>query len=149
MNKVKQLNGTEIKSFLNSIDCFILDCDGVLWRGNKPIPGVADSLHLLRKLNKQLIFVSNNSTKTRNQLQQKITSFGIQCNKEEVFGSAYATAVYLSSINFQKKVYIVGEKSIGIELDEVGINYRGIREHAFIPSNIDEVTPLIKHDNEV
>jgi phosphoglycolate/pyridoxal phosphate phosphatase family enzyme len=138
-----------LRSFLNNVDSFLLDCDGVLWRGTEPIPGVSESLSLLRSLNKQLIFVSNNSTKTRAQLQKKIQSFGIECKKEEVFGSAYAAAAYLSSINFTKKAYVVGENSIAMELSDVGIKYRGVREHAFIPGGIDEVTPILKQDNEI
>jgi len=150
MNQVKRLKKiNELNDFLNSLDCFLLDCDGVLWRGSKPIPGVAEAINMLRSLGKKLIFVSNNSTKTRSQLQKKIKSFGIQCSKDEVFGSSYATAVYLSSINFSKKVYIVGEQSIGMELSEFGIKFRGIREHAFIPASVDEVTAVIQHDPEI
>jgi len=127
------LNPLTIVPFLRSIDTFLLDCDGVIWRGNSIVEGVVESLSLLRRLNKRLIFVTNNSTKSRLQIQKKVQSFGIECTKEEIFGSAYASATYLASLNFKKKAYIVGEKSIGDELDEFGIKYCGINEHTFIP----------------
>jgi len=147
--KTTIIDAKSIVPFLHSIDTFLLDCDGVIWRGNTVIPGVVESINLLRSLNKKLIFVTNNSTKSRSQIQKKIQSYGIQCTKEEIFGSAYAAAAYLSSINFKKKAYIIGEKSIGQEFDEFGIKYRGIDEHAYVPKNIDDVATHTDVDPEV
>ena len=48
--------------------------------------------------------------------------------QEEIFGSGYASAVYLSRIlNFpkDKKVYILGEAGLEQELDAVGIAHSG------------------------
>jgi len=149
MYSVTPINHKTIKPFLHAIDTFLLDCDGVIWRGNTIIPGVIDSISLLRSLNKKLIFVTNNSTKSRLQVQKKVKSFGIECKKEEIFGSAYAAGAYLSSINFKKKAYIIGEESIGAELHEFGIKYRGIEEHAYIPVNIDDVATHTEVDPEV
>uniref|UniRef100_A0A6B2LCQ5 4-nitrophenylphosphatase n=1 Tax=Arcella intermedia TaxID=1963864 RepID=A0A6B2LCQ5_9EUKA len=126
-----------------------MDCDGVLWRGKTIIPGVVETLNLLRNMGKRLIFVTNNSTKTRALIQKKIQSFGIQCNQEEIFGSAYAAAVYLKSINFNKHVYVVGEESIASEMKDLGIKYRGVSEHAYIPKSVDEVADSLNPDPEV
>jgi len=148
-NKTNVLDGLTITDFLSAIDTFLLDCDGVLWMGNTSVPGVPESLEFLRGLNKRLIFVTNNSTKSRLQIQKKVQSFGIECKKEEVFGSAYAAGAYLSSINFKKKAYIVGEESIAAELTEFGINYRGVDEHALIPKSLDDVVQHLEVDPEV
>lgn len=48
--------------------------------------------------------------------------------QDEIFSSAYATALYLKNIlKFpeDKKVYVIGEKGLEDELDSVGIKYRG------------------------
>lgn len=97
---------------------------------------------------KSIIFVTNNATKSRRNYKGKFDKLGIQaevvskelyvsisgyasltrCMKEEIFGSAYAAAVYLSSvINFpkDKKVYVVGMKGLEEELAEEGISYLG------------------------
>ncbi len=45
--------------------------------------------------------------------------------QDEIFSSSFAAAAYLKSINFQKKVYIVGESGIAEELKMVGIESIG------------------------
>ena len=51
--------------FINSIDIFIFDCDGVIWKGDSVIKGIPAVLDKLRKLGKKIYFVTNNSTKSR------------------------------------------------------------------------------------
>lgn len=53
---------------------------------------------------------------------------GIEVKESEIFGSAYASAVYMSEIlKFpkDKRVYVLGEKGLEDELDAVGINHCG------------------------
>lgn len=52
----------------------------------------------------------------------------LTAGQEEIFGSAYASAVYLSRVvNFpkDKKVYVIGQEGIEEELDAVGIQHVG------------------------
>lgn len=60
-----------IRALLDSIDCFLFDCDGVIWLGDTLVPYVAETLQLLRSLGKKILFVSNNSTKSRLQYKHK------------------------------------------------------------------------------
>lgn len=53
---------------------------------------------------------------------------GIEVKETEIFGSAYASAVYLSKvINFpkDKKVYVIGQEGLEEELDAVGVQHVG------------------------
>jgi ribonucleotide monophosphatase NagD (HAD superfamily) len=48
--------------------------------------------------------------------------------QDEVFGSAYATAVYLSTVlklPKDKKVYVIGQDGLEAELDEEGVQHIG------------------------
>jgi phosphoglycolate phosphatase len=138
-NTTVNLSENNIESFLDSIDTFLLDCDGVLWRGKEVIPGVIETLEYLRKIGKHLIFVTNNSTKSREDYKKTIEGYGIAVKKEEIFSSSFATAAYLDSIKFDKKAYIIGGSGIGQELTEVGISWRGIDEHTKIQDNVQEI----------
>uniref|UniRef100_A0A803M1H2 Phosphoglycolate phosphatase n=1 Tax=Chenopodium quinoa TaxID=63459 RepID=A0A803M1H2_CHEQI len=42
------LNGENGASLLNSVDAFLFDCDGVIWKGDKLIDGVSETLQFLR-----------------------------------------------------------------------------------------------------
>ncbi len=57
---------------------------------------------------KQLVFVTNNSTKSRKGYLSKFTNLGLNVRAEEIYSSSYAAAAYLESINFPK------EKKVGL-----------------------------------
>lgn len=102
---------------------------------------------------KHVLFVTNNATKSRKNYKKKFDKLGIQaevvrsylkarvCNEftstiqDEVFGSAYATAVYLSSIMKlpkDKKVFVVGMSGLEEELAEEGISFIGGTVSTFV-----------------
>ncbi|EJU01483.1 2-phosphoglycolate phosphatase [Dacryopinax primogenitus] len=115
-------------STLLKYDTFLFDCDGVLWQGDVLIPGAKEALAFLREQKKRIIFVTNNATKSRKAYKKKFDVLGIEATEEEVFGSAYATAVYCSTVlNLQPtdRVYIIGMSGIEEELSAEGIQYTG------------------------
>jgi ribonucleotide monophosphatase NagD (HAD superfamily) len=52
---------------------------GVIWKGHKPIEGVPQVLQQLKQKGKRILFVSNNSTKSRSSYVSKLASMGIAC----------------------------------------------------------------------
>jgi HAD superfamily hydrolase (TIGR01450 family) len=67
----------EISTFVDQVDVFLLDCDGVLWRGNELIPGVRETLQMLRNKGKRIFFITNNASKSRKNYQKKFQTLGI------------------------------------------------------------------------
>ncbi|GJP41983.1 hypothetical protein CLOM_g1585 [Closterium sp. NIES-68] len=118
---------TDARALIDSVETFLFDCDGVIWKGDKLIDGVPETLDMLRAMGKRLVFVTNNSTKSRKQYGKKFESLGLAVTEEEIFASSFAAAAYLTSINFpaDKKVYVMGEQGIQLELDLAGINHIG------------------------
>ncbi|KAG2696950.1 hypothetical protein I3843_07G083600 [Carya illinoinensis] len=112
---------------IDSVETFIFDCDGVIWKGDKLIDGVPETLDMLRSKGKRLVFVTNNSTKSRKQYGKKFETLGLNVSEEEIFASSFAAAAYLKSINFpkDKKVYVIGEDGILKELELAGFEYLG------------------------
>jgi len=122
---VSKAGPEEHKALVDAVDCFIFDCDGVIWKGDKLIDGVPETLDMLRDMGKKLVFVTNNSTKSRAGYLNKFTSLGLSISSEEIYSSSFAAAAYLKSINFDKKVYVIGETGICEELDLAGIKWTG------------------------
>ncbi|PSK57836.1 hypothetical protein B9Z65_9038 [Elsinoe australis] len=118
-----------IEAFLDRFDVFLFDCDGVLWSGDHLFRGTAETLEMLRKRGKQLVFVTNNSTKSRADYKKKFDNLGIPAKVEEVFGSSYSAAIYISRILRlqapKNKVYVLGESGIEAELASESIPYCG------------------------
>ncbi|KAF8935272.1 p-nitrophenyl phosphatase [Dissophora ornata] len=118
----------EYKTFLDKFDTFLLDCDGVLWHGSHVIDGVLDTINFLRKNGKKLVFVTNNSTLSRSNYVKKFQKLGIESSEEDIFSSAFATAVYLKNVlQFpkDKRAFVIGESGIVDELKLVGIETTG------------------------
>ncbi|XP_041018478.1 phosphoglycolate phosphatase 1A, chloroplastic-like [Juglans microcarpa x Juglans regia] len=135
---------------IDSVETFIFDCDGVIWKGDKLIDGVPETLDMLRSKGKRLVFVTNNSTKSRKQYGKKFETLGLNVSEEEIFASSFAAAAYLKSINFpkDKKVYVIGEDGILKELELAGFEYLGGPEDG---GKKIELKPgfLMEHDKDV
>ncbi|OJT05892.1 4-nitrophenylphosphatase [Trametes pubescens] len=113
---------------LDKYDTWLFDCDGVLWSGDKTIDGAIEVLQLLRHHKKSVLFVTNNATKSRANYKKKFDSLGVEAHVDEIYGSAYASAVYISSVMKlpkDKKVYVIGMGGLEEELREEGISFIG------------------------
>lgn len=82
---------------LGAIRGVICDMDGVLWRGDTPLPGLHEFFALLRDRNIHYVLVTNNSSKTQAQYVAKLAKLGIVTGVEHVLNSALAAADYLAS----------------------------------------------------
>ncbi|KAL9254057.1 Phosphoglycolate phosphatase 2-like protein [Drosera capensis] len=130
MNPAKQLTPTAAADLVDSVDVFIFDCDGVIWKGDRLVDGVYETLELLRSKGKQLVFVTNNSSKSRRKNAEKFHSLGISVGEvgSNMFWMKYsAAAMYLKSIDFpkDKKVYVFGMDGILEELELAGFTGLG------------------------
>jgi 4-nitrophenyl phosphatase len=103
--------------------------EGVLWSGDHLFDGVVETLELLRAAGKKTIFVTNNSSKSRPQYLEKFTKLGIPSNTDEIFGSSYSSAIYISKILKleppKNKVFVIGEAGIEKELASEGVPFIG------------------------
>ncbi|KAL1871412.1 p-nitrophenyl phosphatase [Diaporthe australafricana] len=128
-------DGNAIGEFLDKFDTFLLDCDGVLWSGDHLFPGIVETIQLLRSKGKRTVFVTNNSTKSRAEYLKKFESKGIPGSVDDVFGSAYSAAIYISRILAlpapKNKVFVLGEAGIETELRSEGVAFVGGTDPAF------------------
>lgn len=126
MSKCNRLCGSLIGELLDSLENVLFDCDGVIWRGDQAIPGAPDVINSLKKNGKRVFFVTNNSTKTRRMYADKLAKMGFNATEEEVFGTAYCSAIYLkSTCKLKGKVYLIGSNAMKQELLNVGIEQVG------------------------
>lgn len=145
------LCGDNVVDLVDSVDAFLFDCDGVIWKGDTLIDGVPQTLQLLRSLGKKLVFVTNNSTKSRKQYAHKFHSLGIpDVTQEEIFSSSFAAAMYLQVNDFprDKKVYVIGGEGILEELELAGFTGLGGPEDATKTVQL-KSNSLFEHDTSV
>ncbi|RMG96346.1 MAG: HAD-IIA family hydrolase [Chloroflexi bacterium] len=87
--------------------------DGVLWRGDTPMPGLAAFFDTLRELGIGFVLATNNATKTAVQYSAKLAGFGVEIPPGQIVTSAEATAAFLQTQYPPKTaVYAVGEQGL-------------------------------------
>ena len=84
---------------LPAFDTLLLDCDGVLWRGDEPVPGAGAALRRAAAEGKRAIFCTNNSGKSREECARKIRALtGVGgVGPSDVLAASYAAARWLQA----------------------------------------------------
>ncbi|MBI3829890.1 MAG: TIGR01457 family HAD-type hydrolase [Planctomycetes bacterium] len=88
---------------------YLIDMDGVVYRGNQMIPGADRFIADLRKAGVPFLFLTNNSQRTRRDVALKLQRLGIDALEEHVFTCAMATARYLARQKPGGTAYVIGE----------------------------------------
>ncbi|XP_066901600.1 glycerol-3-phosphate phosphatase isoform X2 [Halyomorpha halys] len=148
LTNLMSLSNVEKIKFLKSFDCFICDCDGVLWHGREPVSKAPEVLKNLVLMGKRRFYFSNNSALTRKQYVEKFNTLGFDAEENEVLSTAWLTAKYLKNIKFNKKVYLAGAISIKEELDAFGIESIGVGPDNYEPKS-SPGGPLVFKDVEL
>jgi len=98
---------------LRDISAFIIDIDGVLYRGHQVLPGAREFIAFLRKRETPFLLLTNNSTRTPAQYVARLKGMGIPVEEEHIFTSAQATASWLRGIAKPgSRVYLIGMDGI-------------------------------------
>lgn len=100
---------------------FICDMDGVIYHGNKLLPGVKEFIEWLQKEDKQYLFLTNSSDKTPQELQQKLARMGLSVSEDHFYTSALATAAFLKQQAPGCSAYVIGEAGLYNALYDAGI----------------------------
>ena len=105
---------------------FISDMDGVIYHGNKLLPGVPEFVDWLKKENKEYLFLTNSSERSPKELSQKLSRMGLDVSEDHFYTSAMATASFLQSQCPDGSAYVIGEPGLVYALYEAGISMNDI-----------------------
>jgi len=105
---------------MKKFEHLFFDLDGVIYLGNKPIERAASSIKLLSENGFKIYFVTNNATKSRSQIAQKLRGFKIKANKNQIISSAFAAAQFAKKLNFSE-AFVIGEDGLKKELLFAGL----------------------------
>lgn len=103
----------------------LVDLDGVVYRGDQPVPGVADVLNRRAVAGDRVIYVTNNSRSHRDEYRARLAAHGVPLGRdgeESIVSAARATAVLLTEWQPPTRVAMVfGGPGLARELRDVGI----------------------------
>lgn len=105
---------------MKKYQAYFIDLDGTMYHGDRVIPEAIPFIQKLNELEIPHLFVTNNSTKTAEQVAEKLNKMGIAARPEDVFTSSEATVSYMLKQNQPKTVYPIGEVGLKQVLAENG-----------------------------
>ncbi len=100
--------------------------DGVIYHGNRILPGAAEFIRWLQENNKEFLFLTNNSGMTPKELQQKLERMGVSVSEEHFYTSALATAEFLKAQAPGCSAYVIGEAGLLNALYDAGITMNDV-----------------------
>lgn len=105
-------------------DCFLIDLDGVVYVGENPTEGAAETIERLKKSGKIVIFLTNDPRKTAAGYSEKLRAMGIAVSPGDVVTSGMAIAYHIRTTHPDiagKKAYVVGSTSLKEEISLTGL----------------------------
>lgn len=99
---------------------YLIDMDGVIYRGGELIPGADAFIKRLIRENIPFLFLTNNSQRTRRDVATKLVRMGIPADESNVFTCAMATARYLARQKPGGTAFVIGEGGLLMALHRNG-----------------------------
>lgn len=119
---------------------YLIDLDGTMYRGTEVIPEAVHFVKRLKEGNIPYLFVTNNSSRTPEQVAEKLRSFSVPVEQDQVFTTSQATANYIFEKNPNASVYVIGEEGLQTAIKEKGFTFAK-EEADFVVIGIDrEIT---------
>jgi len=88
---------------------FLIDMDGVIYRGSQLIDGADRFIDRLLQEGVPFLFLTNNSQRTRRDVATKLERMGINVDERHIFTCAMATARFLAQQKPGGTAYVIGE----------------------------------------
>jgi len=100
----------------------LVDLDGVVYRGDDPVPGVAALLMERAKRGDDVVYVTNNSMHYRADYVRRLSELGAPVAQDRIVSAPRATALYLQERHPEvRRVLAVGAGGLDRELRDVGL----------------------------
>ncbi|MDQ0382157.1 HAD-IIA family hydrolase [Amycolatopsis thermophila] len=103
-------------------DAFLLDLDGTVYHGARPIPGAAEAIRRLREQGTPVRFVTNNASKAPGDVAAHLRALDVDAAPDEVSTSAQAAAKLLGDrLPAGSAVLVVGAPALEDEITAAGL----------------------------
>lgn len=105
---------------------FLCDMDGVIYHGNELLPGGREFVSWLLSENKEFLFLTNNSQRSRLELQQKLSRLGLEVDAIYFYTAALATARFLAVQCPGGTAYVIGDAGLTNAIYDAGLSINDI-----------------------
>lgn len=97
---------------MKAYEGYLIDLDGTMYLGKERIEAAPGFIQRLKDAGKKHLFVTNNSTRTQEQVAAKLRQMDILAEPEDVFTTSMATAAYIREHKPSARVFAIGEEGL-------------------------------------
>ncbi len=90
----------------------MFDLDGTIYTGKVLISGVKQVIEELEKKKKEIFFLTNNASKSRESFVRKLNNLGIKCSTDQIMSSGYLSSLMLAKLPEIKTVFVIGSQEL-------------------------------------
>ncbi|WP_229106262.1 TIGR01457 family HAD-type hydrolase [Paenibacillus sp. 1001270B_150601_E10] len=109
----------------------LIDLDGTMFHGSERIEGAELLIQALQDWNIPYLFVTNNSSRTAQDVADLLNGMDIPARPQDVLTTAQAAAQYIKRKYGNKRVYMIGEKGLEQALNDEEIEWTNNLEEAY------------------
>ena len=103
-------------------DVALLDLDGVVYIGGRPVPGAPEALQKAKHKGMRLAYVTNNASRTPAAVAALLTAMDVPANPADVVTSAQAAARLLAEkLPPKSRVLVIGSTALRLAVRERGL----------------------------
>lgn len=103
----------------------VVDLDGTVYLGEEPIPGSARAIDRLRERGLDLLFVTNNPTRTREAYVERLAGMGVEATPAEVLSAGTVTSRYVARHHPDAQTLLIGSDGLQEQLRDAGVRLTG------------------------
>ena len=100
--------------------------DGVIYHGDALLPKALEFANWLEAENKDYLFLTNNSQRSREELQHKLRRLGIEVDAIRFYTAALATASFLASQCPGGSAYVIGDAGLTNAMYQAGFSMNDV-----------------------
>ncbi len=105
----------------SKIDTYIFDLDSTLWYWDRLIPGAKSVIKKLRRLNKQILYVTNNTIESRRGIADRLRKFEVEVKVDDVINAGITIGHYIKEKNGTALALNIGTE---IDLRDAGVKVK-------------------------
>jgi len=99
----------------------MIDMDGTIYKGRNVIPGAKEFIDFLLLEEIPFVFLTNNSSHTREYYSEKLRSMGFGVGRERILTSTIATVRFIKERRAGKKAFVIATPEVTREIEELGV----------------------------
>ena len=110
-------------TLLDDIDGLVCDLDGVVYRGERPIPGAIACIQELGRRGLRVVYCTNNSSLTPQAYVEKLRRMGLSSEPDDVITSSVVAGEVLAKRGLAgQRAYVVGGEGVHAAVRDAGLD---------------------------